>query len=93
VDSEDCPTIEVPDISISTTGATTTVSAEVTVECCDGTEIGMSLEQDLGPMSLPIEEILAEFQELVESTGAELAGGCPEGIPVWVEDGEEGGLA
>jgi hypothetical protein len=92
-DDEDCPTIEYGDVHVQTTGATSTVSAEVTVICCDQTEIGQSMEQDLGPMSPNLDEALAAFAEFVESAGAELAEDCPEGDNGWVEEGEEEGLA
>lgn len=92
--NDDCPKVEVGTPSIQTSGATSSVGVEVTVRCCDGTEIGESLEQDLGPSSpTNIEDALAAFAEFVEAAADELAVGCPESIPVWVEDGEEDGLA
>lgn len=85
---DDCPTIEIGDRFISTTGATTTVSGDITVHCCNGTEIGESIEVDLGPMSLEVADALEAFSEAVEDAGAELAEACPEEEPGWVEDGE-----
>jgi hypothetical protein len=93
VHDEDCPSVEVPSIHIETTGGTTTVGGDVTVVCCDGSEIGESVEVDLGPVSLPIDETIDAFMDAFDSAAAELAGTCPEGVDIWVEDGEEGGLA
>ena len=93
VDAPDCPNMDVGDIQILTNGPSTTVSAEITVNCCDDSEIGESLEQDLGPMSQDVNEIISEFSEFATSRASEIAQGCPEGIDVWVEDGEEEGLA
>lgn len=87
---DDCPTVEIENVSVQIrTGVSTTVSGDITVRCCDGSEIGESFELDLGPMSIEVNDALAEFTESAENAGAELAEGCPEDEPGgWVEDGE-----
>jgi hypothetical protein len=86
-DDKDCPSVDVDGIEYRA-GATLTVGAEVTVHCCDGTDFGESLELDLGPSSLPVEEMIEAFEEFVRSQSDELFEGCPEEPDDWVEDGE-----
>ena len=86
---DDCPTIDVDNVTVQLrTGGSATVSADITVHCCDGSEIGESFEQDLGPMSMEASDAAAAFTEFAEAAGEEMAQGCsPEGGG-WVEDGE-----
>jgi hypothetical protein len=95
VDEEkDCPTVDVSTPNVETTGATTTVGAEVTVTCCDGTTRGMSVEQDLGPMSPSIDLINESFLDFVNDVAAELVDeDCAEQGGGWVEEGEGEGVA
>ena len=88
-EDHDCPTIEGGDVDIETTGPTLTVSTEVTLTCCDGSTRGMSVVHDLGPMSLPIDDIIAALQDAIQSAADELMDeDCHEPGGGWVEDGE-----
>jgi len=88
-EKDDCPSIDVENVTVQLrTNGPATVSAEITVHCCDGSEIGESFEQDLGPMSRDTADAVAAFTEFAEAAGEEMAAGCPEEGGGFVDDGE-----
>jgi len=53
--------------------------AEVTVICCDGTEIGQTIEIDLGVTEeRDVEEMVDQVAAAADQAAQEMASGCPE---------------
>ena len=53
---------------------------EITVTCCDGSEIGETLEVDMGetPGGRSLDEMIEEWDADAEAAASELAEGCPD---------------
>ena len=79
-------------ISVQTSGSSVTISGEITVACCDGSEYQQSVEEELGERSSS-PSFQEAFEALADAALELTPDDCDEGIDVWVEEGEEEGLA
>jgi len=83
----DCPKIDL-NISVETSGNSVTITGEITVACCDGSESSESVEVELGERSSSpsVQEVLEALNEEVGDLGGD---SCTEGVDVWIDDDED----
>ena len=80
---DDCPTYDYQHAGTERygpRGASARIYFEVTVTCCDGSEIGETLEIDMGeePGGRSLDEEIAQWDSEIDGAAQELAEGCPE---------------
>ena len=80
----DCPSYETGDVTSTRHGphgAAFTVSAEISVHCCDGSEIGESFEVDMGDEDAYGDDVFQAIEERLDGEAQSLADQCPQGGP------------
>jgi hypothetical protein len=80
----DCPTYEASGASshhYGPHGSSFTVGVELSVHCCDGSEIGESVEIDMGNEDAYGDDIFQAIDDRIEGEAESLASQCPAGGP------------